>query len=527
MKYTKLAICCALIINSNTQTLDDFTNQTYMFVRPVFDSIGLQQSSWHNIVFQKQKNGSALQIYPIYEQSFEQKNNAAYFLFHHKNSLTIQVGSASTFNPDLLPNLQNPAQGQIGVATFTRDILGQWVGINKPNDSPASFTLKPTQRQACVMCEFSQDLSALTNSSLFENWFINVELPITWVENNIGVSGDQKALDAFNNSSFNFGRIRSGDHSSIRLTQVSISLGTKYIAEPDTHIISQTGVIIPLVEQNCNTFLFEPVQGFNAHFGLTSHALFQFPIVKKHENANSTILFFLDVHNNFLCRNHQLRTYDIKNKPYSRYIQLLDRATNSLVPAMNVLTLRSRVEPFIIANFATGLRLKYKNSVGEIGYELWAHGNEKVTPEFKSGDYDECGNIWYDNRYGIAFINTDGVLAKINTTSGAVEALTAGELGQTASQSTINHVAAPDGNSSCCPEPLFVQQNKYLTLKDLDKFSCAARSTITHRAFASIGFGNAGHTRDCFANFGLFIEASQNNASLCFWGGWFKAGITF
>lgn len=80
----------------------------------------------------------------------------------------------------------------------------------------------------------------------------------------------------------------------------------------------------------------------------------------------------------------------------------------------------------------------------------------------------------------------------------------------------------------CCgATPTFIQQNVYLTLRDLDRFSCAARSTIIHKAFMSVGFGEKGQMRDYFVNIGLSIEVAQNNASLGAWTGWMKAGLTF
>lgn len=542
MKYIKSAVLCAFIAHTTIAPLDDYTNHTYMFVRPIFDSVGVQQASWHDIVFNKQKHGAAFQIYTILEQSYPNLNNPAYFLFNGLNQLTITAGTTSTFqmpgtSPAVTPPQVNPssaAQGQMYVQSFGRDILGQWVGINALTAAPSSsaaagvnFTVKPTQSQACILAEFSQDLHKIMNVSIFENWFINVAAPVTWIQSNLGVAGDQSAIDAMNSQNFTFVKMSPGEMDSVRLTQVAVSLGTRYMGEPDMHVISTTGVIIPLVEQDCNSSVFQPVQGFNAHFGFDTNAFFQFPICQRHEYSNSKILFFFDLHNTFLARNHQLRTYDIRHKPFSRYMLLYDRATNETIPAMNALTIRSRVEPFMLTNFATGFRLKYKDSIGEIGYELWAHGAEVVTPEPK-GEFHEggCGD-WTEDRFGIAFINTAGVLAKINNTTGAVEALGPTEIGQTASNSTINYVAPPDGQSSCCPTPTFTQQNVYLRLIDLDRLSCAAQPTITHRAYASVGFGGKGATRDCFANFGLFIEASQNNAALCFWGGWIKAGMTF
>ncbi|MBP7854720.1 hypothetical protein KAZ82_02150, partial [Candidatus Babeliales bacterium] len=424
MKYTKIIVFCALMspLSMIASLLDDYTNRTFMFTRPVYDSVGIQQSSWHDIVYKKQKNGFACQIYSIYEQSFSNLDNPAYFFFGGLNNLVVAAGSTSTFStPDsdpavAPPMVDNPMEGQMYVPSFNRDVLGQWLGITSGN--PLNFTINPEQKQACVVFEFSQDLNKMVNHALFENWFINIAIPVTWMENNLNPQGDPVVTAAFDNTDFFAVRMSPGEMTSVGVTQVAISLGTRYMSDADTHVISTTGVIIPLFSQPCNSSLFVPVQGFNSHFGLDTNVFFQFPIAQKHEYSKSKILFFLDVHNNFLARNHQLRTFDIRNKPFSRYMLFLDRVTNSIIPAMNALTIRARVEPFMITNMATGFRFKHNDSFGEIGYELWAHGAERVTPEPKTEFHEDPCNVWQDDRYGFAFINADGQLAEINMETG-------------------------------------------------------------------------------------------------------------
>lgn len=528
MKYKIVAVFYLIFFSNVSNPLDNYTNQTFMFTRPIADSISIHQTSWHSLAYKKQTNGSACQISAIYAPSFENLDNSAYFLFDNKKSLSVAAGRTSSdftttsFTPSGKPYIPNPTEGQFTVPSFDRDILGQW--INVTGTDAKKFTLNPSQKQASIIIEASQDLNKIFSSSLFENWFLGLSVPITLVENNIGISGDKDVLTALKSPQYLFAKFADGTRDSLRVTQAHLSLGTRYLSQEDMHVITSSGIIFPLVEQKCGSVLFEPIQGFNSHIAFNAQALFQFPIATKTDKANSRILFFFDLNNNFLMRNHQLRTYDIKGKPFSRYLKLLDRHKNEIVPGTNVLTLRSRVEPYNIVNLATGFRFKFKSSIGEMGYELWAHGHERVTPEAKPGHLDDFA--WQENRYGIAFINETGALAKLDS-SGAVVALPVGQLGQTASASTINYVAAPDGHTSCCQTTSFVQQNKYLSLRDLDHFSCAARATVTHRGFVNIGLIEKGKTRDYFLDFGVFIEAAQNNAALCLWGSWLKAGLSF
>ena len=532
MKYKIATFFCVVGFYNAIFGLNDYTNQTYMFCRPVFDSIAINQATWSYLINDKQTNNSAFQAYPIISTSIDNPNSSKYFLFGYKKELTVAAGtSSSNFTTTGIPKPTTLSQGAYTVETFSRDILGQWLGITNTNG--ASFSLQPKQTQIATMFEYHQDLKTFIKSKFVQDMSISIAAPLTMVENNIGYSGYSAVAKAFTQSNFQYAKISTHDITSVALSQVQIALNTQYLKNDESHIISSTGVIIPLTNQNHNSYLFEPVQGFNSHFVLNSAAFFQFPVYKKSPDASSSILFFLNINNNFLCRNHQLRTFDIKNKPYSRYLTLLDRYTNSPVPAMNVLTLRTRVEPFNAFNLAAGFRVKNNNLTMSLGYELWAHGTEVITPEPQQQEYgyqarrdNQSGN-WNDDRYGIAFINENGNLAYLDNT-GAVKPLPTNQPGLTASESTINYVASPNGTLSCCgATSTFTQTNKYLKLNDLDKFSCAAQATMIHKAFISLGREEKGKTRDMFANIGFSIELAQNNASLGTWTGWIKVGLTF
>ncbi len=523
MKYKIAFMSLCIFYNATLLSFDEHTGQMFMFTRPISNSISIHQAAWTDFAYEKHKLGSGIQVYPIYAQSFENLTSPEYFLFDHKRELTIRGGDApSVFT--LYPTgykAETPDQDHITTQSFNRDILGQWLNENEVENS--SYTFNPSQRQAGGVIEFNQDLKKFIDTSLLELWYVSVKLPITYVSNNIGFSGDAKALQALSNNNFQYINVSACDISFTRPTNLQIMIGSKYLNENELQIISSMGVIVPLVEQNSNRFLFEPIQGFNSHFAFHSQMLLQFPLLRSDDLAHSSVCYFLSFENTFLARNKQLRTYDLKGKPYSRYLKVLDIHKNEIVPAMNVLTLRSRVEPFNIFNGATGFRVKFDDHMGEIGYELWAHGTEVVTVENK------FESDWQDDRYGIALINEDGVLSFIDPVDGVLKPIPAGQPGQTASNSTINHVGTPDGLISCCsPDGLiFTQKNKYITLEDLDILSAAARSAITHRAYATITLGQKGKHRDFFANLGLYIEASQNNAALSMWGGWAKFGITF
>lgn len=527
MKYKINLFLLSILFSNLAYSLEDYTNQMFMFTKSIYNSIGMQQASWHDIGFHTQKTGSSVQIYTTYGQSISTTNSPEYFLFNHKNELTIRGASNPTgytlTQDGYVPN--NPTQDQISSKSFKRDILGQWFNLNETtNLQDHTFTVKPSQKQASGIIEFNQELKKVLDWSMVDLWYVSARIPITYVSNNLGLTGDDKAIEALTtNNNYHYANFTTTSSALTRPSYLELTLGTKYLNDRDAQIISGFGATIPMIEQTNSCQLFAPLNGQNAHFGLTALALFEFPVLRKYEHSKSRVCYFFEFQNNFLARNKQLRTYDLIDKPYSRYMKLLDRKTNSLVPAANVLTVRSRVEPFNIFNMASGFRFKYGHCVGEVGYELWAHGTEVVTPELEIP--------WDNDRYGIAFINEKGELAKIDA-GGNIQPLydpinPTDEAGQTASKSTINYVAAPDGSTTCCPGLTFQQKNKYIDLHDFDIYSAAARSAVTHRGYATVGFCEKGRTRDFFCNLGAYIEAAQNNGALSFWGLWGKLGVTF
>ena len=143
------------------------------------------------------------------------------------------------------------------------------------------------------------------------------------------------------------------------------------------------------------------------------------------------------------------------------------------------------------------MRYKHEESIGEIGYELWAHDTERITIN------DD--NLWVDNRYGIANIDGYGDL----------------QTPQTASGSTINYVV-PD-----VVTPENPSGNVYIQANDLNMLTAAARAALVHRAYVSLGLGRKTETVDFFFNAALYMEIVQNNAAFSNWGAWAKIGGTF
>src|SRR5207244_8999669 len=76
----------------------------------------------------------------------------------------------------------------------------------------------------------------------------------------------------------------------------------------------------------------------------------------------------------------QLRTFDLVNKPWSRYMQYNRKngPPNENIPGVNVLTLKTRVKPFGLFDFTMGMRVKTLHFEYELGYNIWGHAQEQL-----------------------------------------------------------------------------------------------------------------------------------------------------
>lgn len=485
----KFLVLLAMLFIADIQAINQYTNQTFLFPKEIFGSYGMEQASWHNIVYNKYSKGAALQAFVYAQTSIQDTAASEYFLFDNLSQLAVQSGTSENYD----------------VETFTRNILGAWIGIKASDDFSGSFTLTPKQSQYGFTLAFSQDLSKYIEAAFLRNSSFTVSLPIVHIKNQLAFQGNREILKAFQGGNANSMGLSQAwqylilDDEVQEATQASdlkLQFASKYESDDDVQVATTSFIIFPLGSAVTNQVIFQPAFNYNGHIVWGTGISFQFPLLRS-EDRLKRICFFTGLENKFLIGNNQERTVEIIGKPYSRFMPLYDRYTNTMVPGVNVFTKNCYVEPFNLINFIAGFRYKHEQSIGEIGYELWGHDTEKITINDT--------NLWVDNRYGIANINENGIL----------------QSPQTASNSTINYVVSDvvtDANPS---------GNVYISKRDLNLLTAAARATLVHRAYMSLGLGRKTETVDFFFNIAAYLEIVQNNAAFSNWGGWAKIGGTF
>jgi len=260
--------------------------------------------------------------------------------------------------------------------------------------------------------------------------YISIIAPILCVENDLnltqsdianeGTAIPQNIVQAFNQPSWNYGKIRKQKRHT-NLAEIKILLGTSYESRDYFQVNYNSLLVIPVAKKQNAEFLFDPVVGNNRHMGIG--AALNIQALLNRDPSRIAFCFFLDLESTLLIRNKQNRTFDLRKKPFSRFLLMNKKGAEprTNVPGVNLLTRRATIKPFNMVDFAMGWRTKTKQAEFEAGWGIWGHGYERIA-HLKP----------FKEVFGIA-----------------------GTEGKTASKSTIANQAQDDPNDTFVPITLF------------------------------------------------------------------------
>jgi hypothetical protein len=472
-------------------------SQTFMATRPINQAIATAQAAWHTMLCTLlDTGGTAFQLYSIYQKSINESYINRYFLpLKCKNEIVV-AGD----------NTQEAA---------SRDIRAEWLGIT--NDTfQGKFTLRPAQKQCGIFFECAKNLEKFIAWDFFKDSWISINIPLMFVQNNIRiaqydiVNNTQLApesmdiIEALSRKELKFSRIYPGNRHHIGFAEINAKLGRAYLAHNNFEIFYYSGLRIPVSGSQNAQFLFNPYVGNNKHLGFQTGVQFQIKLT--YDWQQPIICFFACLESTFFTHNEQFRTFDLKKKPWSRYLLLnkKDGPADQNIPATKILTLNTRVKPYNTVELSTGWRIKTTHIEGEVGYELWAHGDEHLKLK-----------CHFEEVYGIAGTG--------KTTEGSARSASKSTISQQAENDTIIQKTCENNQIICTNRDHFVVISK----NDINKKSAAARAAINHKFHAAISY--ISHTKhiENFVTVAGFYEYPQKNTALKCCGVWIKMGITF
>jgi len=479
----------------------DAVSQTSLTVRPQFQ-LGdpLWCSLFHNDRMMSYECGihGALEIVPFGGQTTQDWRIGKYFMpFNKCTLLAAETGAIDTLNRDIDPLHFN---------------------IETINDAFESiFTITPKQSVAAVGFDYKQALS--TRESGCVKWWleiltsvVHVRNTICLVENVIDTGGGAKPgaigldgapvvgnmTEAFMQSNWNYGKIISGKPlTKTRLSDIELIIGWNACHTEMCHYNGYAGVIIPTGNKPQGRYVFEPIVGNNRHIGITygSNMGFEFWRCGEHLLRSE-----IDINGRYLFRNKQIRSFDLYDKSWSRYMETYSSIAQAEAAAasgdessgtsgINVFTQCVKVSPRFSAVVNWGMLYSYCNFEAEFGWNFFGRQAEQV-----------CLNF-----------NTDAALKD------------SGGLGQTTIARTIGHQFDCDAN----PEiTIPVANYKPLTTSDVNIDSAATPATISNIIYATLGY-NWDCRRPILLAIGGSYEFSHVNTALQRWTAWGKFAFSF
>lgn len=201
--------------------------------------------------------------------------------------------------------------------------------------------------------------------------------------------------------------MRAGGADDNRVAELGMIFGWNLLCTDDYHIGLYLCSSAPTGTRPTGVLLFEPVVGNGRHWQLGAglQACYQ---LWSSQDEHSSVSAFLDFNMSHLFNARQWRTFDVGNKPLSRYMlvermtcnvqNLLDPDGNSpcaqfdnvLLPLANASTLPVRVR----ADFQTDLSLLFAYTCGhftaDVGYNFFNRTPERIQP-----CYDPCSTTYF------------------------------------------------------------------------------------------------------------------------------------
>lgn len=304
------------------------------------------------------------------------------------------------------------------------------------------------------------------------------------------------------------------------LADLHLTVGYNYL-QPRYFAGAYGRVIAPTGNRPTGEMLFEPILGNGHHWELGGGITGQV-VIWKQETDDKELSFVVDGAVTHLFASKQVRVFDLKNKPWSRFILAKQFDANGQATGLRShvanltscpITTSFAFETDIVAYFSYAS----ETFTYDLGYNFWARSCEKLCRAQCSGTKKCCGSCRYRHEnWGLGVITAN----------------------QTESASTIHE------NITMLGVPADTT-NHYITTDDIS-FDSTRTKSATHKLFMHLGYSWLEHVHPPFVGLGGEVEFgtvdSCNQRTVCApgcssscchavaisqWGVWLKGGVAF
>jgi len=489
-------------------------SHTFFTVRPQYQSGSPEKESlfYDRMNIREDGRGGGLQI----------------ALFGGRSTYRDELGNF--FSPFCQKSFYVRETGKIPEGDQNVDIVAQHFNIaladeNIPFESRISFC--PRLTVFGLGLTYRQNLSQLWSDDEYRTHDVWVELstPITRVETNMCLSetilteGERTPVEvpeidktffssiteALKQNAWCYGKIDSCcENAKWRLADLEIKGGLQRRLDKCCYG-GYIGLLIPTGNRPCATCVFEPIVGHNKHFGFTKGSFAKFEIWES-DDSEWKIKSIWNWHSQYLFAREEKRSFDLKYKPWSRYMEVYSSKEQAQMaadfdaqekneaalflstPGINIFTQCMNVKPRFSTNVSSAFVFSGKKWSIEAGYNFYARSAECI---------ELC--CW-----------PDGIALKAETGSG-----------RTNSARTINK------NNVCLDKEIENYESNIITKCDLDLESAAHPGMVSHTMYGSAGYRWDEKEYPMLIAFGGSYEYGDANFVLSRWTAWAKYTFSF
>ncbi len=502
---------------------DSFAKSTFSIQRslPQFQSGSpIRESFFHNdrIDDAEDGHGGAFQVVVFGGQSNEEDDLARYFLPNCKSELIV-ANDAASGERDVDArhlNIRFPLQGEQEQAFKSK------------------LTFYPEIDYVGAGLSWKQTLSRHEDGD--PRWWFEAAAPIIHVETDMGLeeqvqegrdlepldetglNGDpvvNRAANFFAQNGLQYGRIDDGEHDDTQLAHIELKLGYNSVMSDWCYLNSFVGVVIPTSQEyndedhssdNDRDFrqILQPITGTGGHAAIMYGSHIGFDLK---ECEQWMIRAAMDVHARYLFEDEEYRTFDLKGKPWSRYMEYYkneDQAVEAFnagsatigTSGVNLLTQCVDVTPGYEGRVNTAFMFERCNFGLEVGFNV---------------NYQQAEEIEFEDKFKGGFA--------LKAPGGE------GSLNQAAT------IANPFDGATIDPSDEADLREEFagaqVKAEDLDLTSASHPATLHHTVYASMGYNFEHNCVPGFASIGGSYTFGATNNELDNWGVWGKIGISF
>lgn len=483
------------------------TSKTIFVVQPIFRPTSPEMISIRRerLRMTDEEKRYSFDVIPFGGKTMNEEDLAEYFLPFGKNEiLSGELGSTA-----VKQNTVDAIANYFGILTSDLYKAGFPVDGTLNNytfESRLSF--HPKQVFGGVTLCYKQHLSRHTDKGF---WF-DVVIPIEHITNDMGLKeeiikkggpdGDDPNVpqgfvgsmtQAFKQSAWKYGKIN-GKMDTIRIADLYFRLGYITVKEETHYLNSYLGFSIGSGNPVTSEFVFEPIVGQNQHNTFFSGISAGFRIWSSCEQS---LYYELDTCGTLFFNNEQTRSFDLKDKSWSRYMWVyLDKNSTTTSPGINVFTKRVTVDAGTSRDFNSALVYKNRCFYGELGYHFYSRQAEEV----------QLVNPWQEGPAIASIIKNGDFIAG----------------GASRNNATINEYL-DIGNDTINGVETYVEIKE----SDLNLESAAHPALISHNVYFSLAYHWDCSINPKYAGLGASYEFATNNAvtkRVMLWG---RFGISF